>query len=206
MKSQDFYAFIDDRGENNEIKIHPTANLKGECQIIIEGNDNKIYINEGAVLLNSKLKILSNENMVRIGNHTRIKAFFGIKVGNGNQIIIGEKTTIGGCRFICSESTKVIVGKDCMFGSMISLRTTDSHPIYDGNNVRLNVAKDIFIGDHVWIADGVTLLKGSKISNGSVVALNSVVTHRYGEENVVVAGNPSRIVKHGIYWSRQHVG
>lgn len=56
MKSQDFYAFIDDRGENNEIKIHPTANLKGECQIIIEGNDNKIYINEGAVLLNSKLK------------------------------------------------------------------------------------------------------------------------------------------------------
>ena len=94
-----------------------------------------------------------------------------------------------------------------MFGSLISLRTTDSHPIiYNANNVRLNVAKDIFVGDHVWVADGVTLLKGARISNGLVVALNSVVTRQYGEENIVVAGNPAKIVKYGIYWSRQHVG
>ena len=50
------------------------------------------------------------------------------------------------------------------------------------------------IGDNVWLGDGSVVLKGVTIGENSVVAARAIVT-RDVPANVVVAGNPARVVK-----------
>jgi len=52
----------------------------------------------------------------------------------------------------------------------------------------------VVLGDNVWVGDHATVLKGVTIGNNSVVAARSVVTKDV-PDNVVVAGNPARVVK-----------
>ena len=49
----------------------------------------------------------------------------------------------------------------------------------------------------------VTILKGSVIKDGSVVGTHSVVAKAFDEPNVVIVGNPARIVKHNIFWKKE---
>lgn len=99
------------------------------------------------------------------------------------------------------EGRTIRIGKDCQFSSGIKLRTGDGHPIFDADDV-INWGKDISIGDHVWIGQDVTVLKGSIVQNGSVVGIGSIVTKPFDKENVVIVGNPARVVKENIHWTR----
>lgn len=56
--------------------------------------------------------------------------------------------------------------KDRMFAYDIEVSTGDSHAITDViTKQRINFAKNIEIGDHVWVAAHVSILKGSVIPN-----------------------------------------
>ena len=55
-------------------------------------------------------------------------------------------------------------------------------------------ASPVVIDDDVWIGFNCTILKGVKIGKGSVIAACSVVTKDV-PPNVIVAGNPAKIVK-----------
>ena len=50
------------------------------------------------------------------------------------------------------------------------------------------------IEDDVWIGANSTILKGVKIGKGSVIGAGTIVT-RNVPPNVVVVGNPARIIK-----------
>jgi carbonic anhydrase/acetyltransferase-like protein (isoleucine patch superfamily) len=52
----------------------------------------------------------------------------------------------------------------------------------------------VHIGDNVWLGDHATVLKGVTIGDNSVVAARAVVT-RDVPANVIVAGNPAKVVK-----------
>ena len=43
-------------------------------------------------------------------------------------------------------------------------------------------------------------MKGSVIADGSVVGAGAVVSGHYSEENVIIAGNPAKIIKKQIFW------
>ena len=62
-------------------------------------------------------------------------------------------------------------------------------------NCHLDGRNGIIIGDNVWIGDHATILKGVTIGDNSVVGAGAVVTQPV-PANVVVAGNPAKIVKH----------
>ena len=55
-------------------------------------------------------------------------------------------------------------------------------------------SKPINIMDNVWIGFGACILKGVTIGDNSIVAAHAVVVKNV-PENVVVAGNPARVVK-----------
>jgi len=42
--------------------------------------------------------------------------------------------------------------------------------------------------------------KGTKIRNNCVVGANSLLNKKYDYENVVIAGNPAKVVKENIVW------
>lgn len=125
--------------------------------------------------------------------------------GNNIEIQIGDGTTFSHtCHFCIQEDNmSVTIGKDCMFANRIIVRTSDSHGIYnlDGNE-RINLPKPVTIGNHVWIAPNTLILKGVTIGDGSIIGSNSVVTKNI-PDNCLAVGQPARIVKENIKWTRE---
>lgn len=77
--------------------------------------------------------------------------------------------------------------------------TSDGHDIlYNGD--RINPARDITIGEHVWLADNVTILKGVDIGSGSIIGINSTVTKSI-DHSCIAAGNPAKKIKNNINWN-----
>ena len=117
---------------------------------------------------------------------------------------IGTGTESGKTEFLLMENnSKVNIGKDCMFASNINIWCTDAHAICDLSGNVQNIGQSIEIGDRVWIGTDVKIGKNIQISNDSVIGWNSVVTRKFTESNVVIAGNPAQIVKRNIVWNRK---
>ena len=64
--------------------------------------------------------------------------------------------------------------------------------------------KGLYIGNHVWCSQHVKFTKDAHVEDNSVIALGTLVCGHYGEPNVVIGGNPGKIIKRGITWSRQN--
>ena len=45
------------------------------------------------------------------------------------------------------------------------------------------------------------VLKNSEIKDNSVIGANAVVAKKFKEGNVIIAGNPAKILKKNINWS-----
>ena len=89
-----------------------------------------------------------------------------------------------------------------MFSFDVEIACTDTHAITDLEGNLINIGKRIEIGSHVWICKEVKILKNTKIPNNCIVAQNSIVTKKFDKENCVIAGNPAKVVKENINWSR----
>lgn len=155
---------------------------------------------------NLKFHVTGTYNRVEIADGVIIQGGIIYLEDSNNYISIGKNTTIGEAEIAVAEhSTEIHIGEDCMLSKGIRITTTDSHSVLDiATGERLNPAKNIIIGDHVWIGMNVTINKGVNIGRNSIVAGNSVVTHNV-PENVIVAGIPAIIVKKDVTWSRERI-
>lgn len=124
------------------------------------------------------------DSRVRIG-------VWGRDVGQG-RITIGDYVLISpGTRI--SASDEIVIGHSVMMANGVYITDSDWHGIYDRNR-RSDAVQPVHIGDNVWLGDRSTVLKGVTIGANSVVAACACVT-RDVPANVVVAGNPARVVK-----------
>ena len=68
------------------------------------------------------------------------------------------------------------------------------------------MGKEVIIGKHVWIGKDVKICKNTKIADNCVIGWNSVVTSSISNKhnaNSVIAGNPAKVVKENILWSKE---
>lgn len=134
---------------------------------------------------------MSGLNILIEGEHNVIEFGRGVTV-NASKYQPTVINALGGCR--------IQIGAGALFSNNIEVHSTDYHGIYDNTGKRINPDEDIVIGNNVWIGLGCKILKGAAIQAGSVVGAGSLVTRKFNEENVILAGNPARIIKHNIIW------
>lgn len=121
---------------------------------------------------------------------TRI-CVWGHEPGEG-RINIGDYVLISpGCRI--SACDDITIGDSVMMANGVYITDSDWHGIYDRVE-RPKAKMPVTIKDNVWLGDNCTVLKGVTIGENSIVAAQAVVT-RDVPANVVVAGNPAKVVK-----------
>lgn len=184
-------------GKGNSVVLK--SRLK-RCDIRIIGDDNKIFVDEGCSITGASFYIVGNNSEIHIGKNVRLHPGCHVSALSGSKLIVGDRTTMRKVIFDLSGAS-ITVGRQCMFSFDVRVVNHDGHRIFDKSDRSkiINAPRDITLSDHVWVGRGATILKGSRIGSNSIVGLNSVVAKNV-PDNVVVAGNPARIVKENITW------
>ena len=175
----------------------------------IKGDDNLIHIRDRCILNGVHFFIRGNGHQIHIGSGCRFHRGGSLWLeDDGGYLQIGAGTTFEEAHLAVTEpGSKIIIGENCMFSYDIDIRTGDSHSIIErSTGLRINVAGNINIGNHVWVAAHSIILKGVSIADDCVVGTGAVVVKSIEEPGVIVAGNPATIIKRNITWSRRRTG
>jgi acetyltransferase-like isoleucine patch superfamily enzyme len=174
-------------------------------RIELRGNDNTLEILSGTRCWGVTIKLIGDGLHCRIGPDCRIHGGHYTLEDRGCRLEIGAHNVLWELMCIVQEGGRVQIGNDCQIAYRTDLRNSDAHSILDGiTRERINPAKDISIGDHVWIGSQVQILKGVSIGPRSVVAARSVVTKDV-PAGTLVAGVPARTVRENIDWDARRI-
>jgi len=191
-------------------KIHLKAghNMKTEKEKMLAGE-----------MYNPADQVLSNERKVarrkvRIYNQTletegekRTKLLEDLLGSTGENVYMepnirfdyGYNTHVGEnfyANFDCTilDVCEVRFGDNCMLGPGVQIYTA-THPLNPTErNSGKEYAKPITFGKNVWIGGSAVINPGVRVGDNVVIASGAVVTKDV-PDNVVVGGNPARIIK-----------
>ena len=148
------------------------------------------------IIINHKFK-LKGKGSLLIGDNCNLWAHEEpnrFNFYNKNAIIkIGKNNRLNGLMCHCEENIEI--GNDCLIGSA-TIMDTDFHTFNDKTHILYGnkKTKAVKINDNVWLGGQSVILKGVEIGDKSVVGFRAVVSKSF-PKNVVVAGNPAKIVK-----------
>lgn len=149
----------------------------------LNSKSKKVFIQSGTILRYPQNIKLGNS--VRIGRNVSM-----VTEINTAQLNIGDNTFINKSCHI-DYSGDLDIGSNCTISEEVMIQT-HSHGFEPHS---IPVPLSLNIEDNVWIGARATIMHNvNKIGNNSIVAACSVVTKDI-PPNVIVAGNPAKIIK-----------
>lgn len=117
-----------------------------------------------------------------------------ISIGLKKNVKIGQRCSVNR-GVIIQGHTSIVVGDDVVLSPNVMILDAglDFLALVD-RGVRVHSGEGIVIGARCWLGAGAIVLPGVKLGNNVLVAAGSVVTRSF-ESNVVIAGNPARIIR-----------
>jgi len=118
-----------------------------------------------------------------------------IRISNSKNIIfhvdnIDNFQAFG--NYFQNPNAKIYIGEGTYIGPNVGIITTN-HNIY--NLDEHQDGKDIFIGKSCWIGMNAMILPGVKLGDRTIVGAGCVVTKSFPQGNIVIVGNPARILR-----------
>ncbi len=167
----------------SNVSIGPFCYIKAEKIVIDECSSIKSLcaistriVQLGKYVHIAPLSIISSEftqnSKIEIGDHSRIFPFCWLDTGEG--IFIGKNVGVGGHTLIFTHG----VWTDYMDGGPVSYGP-------------------VTLKDNVWLPWRIFILPNVEIGENSIVGANSLVNKSF-EKNVLIAGNPAKILKENI--------
>ncbi|WP_344774499.1 acyltransferase [Gryllotalpicola kribbensis] len=195
--------YADDRG--NVVVYGGQLEPGAKVRVSFRGSGNVLKIADTAKVVDLAAEFAGDNGRIDISETSKPRTGLrlNIRVGHESSVAIGANVGCETRMFVsASEGASVVVGEDCMIATGVELRTDDSHAIYDvRSRKRVNPARSITIGEHVWLGKSVVVMGGVTIGSGSVVGFRSIVT-RDIPNNCVAVGAPTRVVRRNVAWER----
>lgn len=147
--------------------------------------------NQTSIVETQQRTVLIKDLLGTTGKRIYVESDFNCDYGE--NIHVGENFYANfGC--VILDVAPVHIGKNCFMGPQVGIYTA-THPIDPvQRSSGIEYAKAIKIGDDCWIGGHATINPGVTIGDNVVVASGAVVT-KCVPSNVVVGGNPARIIK-----------
>lgn len=128
----------------------------------------------------------------------RSNIFFAARFSERPTLRIGNNSGFGHeCAF--SVAKEIRIGSYCRFASNIAVFDSSGHPSEPvarraGAPPAFEDVRPVVIGDNVWVGSNSIVYPGVTIGDNSIVSAGSVVMSNV-PANVIVAGNPARVVR-----------
>jgi len=201
------------KGENNRIWLNQGILLNSK--IYIEGSGNSLVVSEDCSIRNAVIWITGNDNKILLCQNVKI---FNADLGAENSrstMFLRDNVQVGGymtlglgtnktllTRIYASEGRRVEIEKGSAISDGVTIRSSDSHSIFNKDGNRINPPEDVYIGKNVWICSGASLFKGARIGDGSVLGGNSMLKRDFGScKHMLFAGSPAEPIREDISWS-----
>jgi maltose O-acetyltransferase len=111
----------------------------------------------------------------------------------GSHIRIGARVFVN-CGLVALDVAAITIGDDVQIGPNVQL-LTPTHPLdAELRRAKWEAAEPIVIHDNAWLGGGAIVLPGVSVGENAVVGAGAVVTKTVAP-NVVVAGNPARVIR-----------
>lgn len=118
---------------------------------------------------------------------------------HGGKISIGSGCGISGSTIYAMK--EITIGDNVLIGGNCKIIDNDFHPLLASQRVNQKVQdikmRPIAIGNGCFIGANSIILKGTVLGENCVVGAGSVVSGTF-PDNVIIAGNPARVVKENI--------
>ena len=197
-------------GDNNRVTMRFDSEdsaeellTSGGFMLIVKGNGNEISI--GKVIVRCSPILGMTGMKVIVGQLPGLGAGVS-RTANGCRVSIGDRVVVNGATlYLQEDNSRLTVGDDSQISWGVDIWCTDAHTITNLDGEPINYAESIDIGRHVWIGKDVKIGKNVSIADNSIVGWGSIVTRRFDEPNVVIAGIPAKIVKRGVNWDRKAI-
>ncbi|MFM5882146.1 LbetaH domain-containing protein [Methanobrevibacter gottschalkii] len=197
----------------NEIKNLKNNKIEGKPNLVnstisFKGNNNILICEPNVKIVNSNLSFMGNNSIIYLSD-SKSDYVVTLVLYNDSTMYFGKNNVMySPFNVVCQEAQNFIMGDECIIFSGVNIRTSDAHPIYDGNSKkRINFSQSVFIGDHVWIGQLTYISRGVKIGSGSIIGNTSFLPPLFEvSSNCYGFGNPFKIVNKNVFFTKDFVG
>ena len=127
-----------------------------------------------------------------------IGAGSSIEVSESGTLTLGDRFNMGPCSLIVCHK-EITFGRDVLTSWCCTFMDTDQHRLIDKEGHRCNEDRPIVFGDNVWCGCNVIVTKGTRVCQHTTIGAGSCVHGVFEEERTVIAGNPARVVRRGVW-------